>query len=736
MARTKNRGLVYLRRSTEKQEISLPSQLDWALASARQHGVPLDVDAADLAYMQAHHLHVHKALRLDDGISGSDLNRPGFLAVIEDALADRSISHLFIYKRDRFARPGDAIPMVQVEKRLLEAGITLVFSEGLSLPYPAGQQDIARDIGLLFGYYQGGEELRKHAERVLGFQLRLAEQGFRTGGNAPYGFIRVLVDAAGTILETLPPGKRVQQAGCHVRVVPHDPAKIAVWLQILELKEKGWGVKRIASFLNDCGIPSPDAGRTRTDQGVKHRVTGKWNHNTVAELCRNPMILGIQRYGKRSEGTIRRLGAEGPRLLDDKDRHENGTTRIIFNDPSLQVRKQVGESQFEAERWAAIQEQMDERGRRQAGVRRAKDPARYPLACRLIDLTDGCGSILYGRSHSGRFVYTCGRYMRTSGAACASNQVDAEAMLRFTLKTLKQLVERHGNRDKLRQKLLERARREEAAQTGHPIARELAGLRLRLTEVEDALQTAKRRMAREKDDVRYEALAEEFDRLNEEQQQLTSAIGACEAQRTMSPAASAEQAAEAALGLLDDVTRVTTEPSARAEVNPLLQRLGVWIGLRFGTEIKGKKRKVQKLRSGRMTFGDRALPVPLFGKDYIEGGPYGCACDPPTLPESSNPEGFTGDVFREDGEADSEIAEGGDRPSPSAAHGPCDPVPPMESQPEGISITKVSRGDWIRTSDLLNPIYGGKSQILGIPLLTRSIIRRKRRISMGLLRVC
>ena len=42
---------------------------------------------------------------------------------------------------------------------------------------------------------------------------------------------------------------------------------------------------------------------------------------------------------------------------------------------------------------------------------------------------------------------------------CNSNQVDAEAMLRFTLKTLKQMVDRNGNREKLRQKLMERARR-------------------------------------------------------------------------------------------------------------------------------------------------------------------------------------------------------------------------------------------------------------------------------------
>jgi hypothetical protein len=50
--------------------------------------------------------------------------------------------------------------------------------------------------------------------------------------------------------------------------------------------------------------------------------------------------------------------------------------------------------------------------------------------------------------------------MYTPLAFKASKQVDGEAMLRFTLKTLKQLIDRHGNREKLRLKLLQRARRE------------------------------------------------------------------------------------------------------------------------------------------------------------------------------------------------------------------------------------------------------------------------------------
>src|SRR3954451_14458660 len=52
-------------------------------------------DADRVAVFQALRLHRHKGLRLDDGVTGADLTRPGFRAVIDDALADRRVSHVF-----------------------------------------------------------------------------------------------------------------------------------------------------------------------------------------------------------------------------------------------------------------------------------------------------------------------------------------------------------------------------------------------------------------------------------------------------------------------------------------------------------------------------------------------------------------------------------------------------------------------------------------------------------------
>ena len=130
-------------------------------------------------------------------------------------------------------------------------------------------------------------------------------------------------------------------------------------------------------------------------------------------------------------------------------------------------------------------------------------------------------------------------------------------------------------------------------------------------------------MAREGDDNLYDALKRQYN-AGYEGAAVEDAIRRLEAERTTAETQLPEAQAEAALALLDDVTRVTSDAAARAEVNPLLNGWGCAFGLTFGSAVKGKKRVVQRLVSGRMVFGDGHLPVPLFGKDNVEDGPHGC----------------------------------------------------------------------------------------------------------------
>jgi DNA invertase Pin-like site-specific DNA recombinase len=154
--RTKNCGLIYLRRSGKRQETSLITQLEWAIAKAKELGIRIDATPADLEHMRENHLHARKSIRLDDGITGSDPNRPGLTALNRDAVSDRSISHILIFRRDRYSRPEDAVDAVQMEKELLRAGVSLVFSTKTVLPGERGQRDLARDIDALLEYNESG----------------------------------------------------------------------------------------------------------------------------------------------------------------------------------------------------------------------------------------------------------------------------------------------------------------------------------------------------------------------------------------------------------------------------------------------------------------------------------------------------------------------------------------------------------------------------------------------------
>src|SRR5262249_26554845 len=158
----------------------------------------------------------------------------------------------------------------------------------------------------------------------------------------------------------------------------------------------------------------------------------------------------------------------------------------------------------------------------------------------------------------------------------------------------------NGRRDKLRQKLLERARRQFQEPVIDLRAVEMARLGTRRTELQAALSTIEYRMARERDDNLYAALARQHEAARTGLFELDTAIRKAEAMQPTTVTGGPEEQAEAALALLDDVLRIANDPAARADINPLLGRLGLRIGLAFRPIVKGKKRMVQRLASGRL----------------------------------------------------------------------------------------------------------------------------------------
>ena len=353
---------------------------------------------------------------------------------------------------------------------------------------------------------------------------------------------------------------------------------------------------------------------------------------------------------------------------------------MIMNDPSLYITSSLpGEPQFDLDRWDKIQAEILKRSKGQRGIPHVQYPGRYPLASRIIDLTDGCMSILYGHKYGKRLAYTCGKYMATSGAKCENNTVDAEAMLSFTLGTLEEVIDRLGVREKLRQRLIERAARE---QPEDPLRlqqeQQRAQLQATITQLEKNLGAAQRNYAIEENPKIKQMVYKQMVQIEGELTEASAKLDAIPEPKVVIRK-SPEEEADRALNLLDDIQQIVRDPAARAEILPLLQRLGLKVGLQFVDAVK-TTRHVRHLAGGMIVFDDANFPT--------KGG---------TDPTSDSPAGNTPPNSGDTRLQPCRCEDRKDRnPKTENSDGKCMPPEVFRSETcpkEGVSFTKDSRGD-------------------------------------------
>ncbi|MCY2924494.1 MAG: recombinase family protein, partial [Planctomycetota bacterium] len=466
-------------------------------------------------------------------------------------------------------------------------------------------------------------------------------------------FVRVLVRADGEPIRELTDGEKVRMSGCHVRIKPKDKEKIGVWLRILGLRKEGWGYKRIANLLTEEGIPSPDAGRARKDNGVSHVIQGPWPHNTIKSLCENEAIIGNLVWGIRSEGTHRRIGADGPRLLDAADRNVENLAKIVVNQKELHVRASAGYTAlYDPGEFATIQELNAQRGQNQRGQTRSTDPYRYVLACRVNDMA--CGYPMYGMARGGKQKYVCGLYHKHAGS-CDHNTVAADDLLRVVLRKLLSAMRREGRLEDLRRELLNLATAESAP---NKAGEDKERVRAEIKALEQQRDAATRNMTLAEDAEVSAAMQQEFKRINAQLAAKERELAELRS-REPKPATSVGEQVEAAMALLGDMERLV-EVAKGPELMRLFDVLNLQVWLKFDKALCGN-RKLNKLTHGVLTTGDAPWPIEKY--KGLRGVPSGTS------------------------KADTGKKQPG---------GSSDP-------PGSTSCNKVHRGDWTRTSDLLLP---------------------------------
>ena len=218
----------------------------------------------------------------------------------------------------------------------------------------------------------------------------------------------------------------------------------------------------------------------------------------------------------------------------------------------------------------------------------------------------GCGWPMYRQPYLKSFRYMCGLYQQSHGAKCKHNCVDGLLAMRFLLGCVRQRLWSPGLCAKLEQKLRAIAERElgrsqadtvvtakQAARTAVRVKRERTEQNLALAETPD----------------QYRAVAKIFEQLKQQEKALEIEVRQLEGVTRKVQDVDAE--VTTVLPVLECMAELAAGNHDLGGVARLFQQLNARLFLRF-TEGRWKKRIVNKIAGGVVTFGVTPPPVALY----------------------------------------------------------------------------------------------------------------------------
>jgi len=661
----KGRALFYTRDSGGKHETTPGEYVGWAQRQAEQLELDFDGTPETIEAMIRNGQSAVGDLFLDFGVPGNILSRKGLDALLKTVLDDHDVSHVFTPRRNRLARPDHPMDGVKLEDALRRKGITLVFMDKTLAPMRRGKRpDIAELIVAAVDYDRSSEDRRELAQKVLYGQLRLAKMGFSTGGRPPFGFRRWLVKEDGTSVRELVEGEYVKRHGHHVVWLPGPEDEWAVIRRILRMLETT-PAAQVARVLTAEGVRSPDSDRYRTDNGVRHRTSGVWHQTTIVGIARNPLLVALVEYGRRSMGDQLRCTPDGPRELADADfRTDENKPKVIINPDENRI---IAPARFEApvdpERHRCLLAKLDQRAGTQRGKPRSRDPNVNPLGGRVFDMN--CGWPLYRQPYGNTYRYLCGLYQQSHGAQCAHNYVDGQTATRFLLSCVRQRALSPQRLQRLESRIRQLAA---ADQQDIRLEQTIGQTRAQLLEVETERDRVAQNLARAKNDEQYQAIEAIFDQLAQQAKSLRAEIAGMESQT--GAVAEADSAVDIAMQIVRQLTELAGNAENLAAPRQIFDMLNARLFLGFHP-VQGRKRTLNKICRGVVTFGDAKPAVEIYNgptsRKKIKG------------PATSSAPGL------------------GDRQLPSP------PKSCVDSGKEDKSLGNVGRGERIRTFDFLLP---------------------------------
>ena len=428
-----SRAVGYVRRSTDRQEQSIPDQKKALEAYAAEHGLRL------------------VKFYIDDAISGtSTLGRQAFQQMIGDA---ESPTHRFdiivVYDVKRFGRIDND-----------EAGYYryILRTHGVEVRYVSENfnGDTTDDLLRPVKQWQARQESRDLSKVTIRGLLSKSDTGFWMGGTPPYGYdlryenadgkflfvlcympdgSKQLLDEKRTLVRTLARGESLSiSKRDHARLVPSDPKRVKIIKRLFKMyAEQGKGYRSLADTLNQEGIPTP--------RGPKwsHIYTGLWTDSTIRSILVNPSYAGDMVWNRRTDARFHRISkrqavdresVHGARLVPNqkedwivvRDAHPPLISRRLFeqarqrleNHPkSVEQRQRISKLNTHGKTWNGQRSRFILSGLMKCSL----------CGCRYQGVTRVKGKKQLDGTRVRTYYYGCGGYITKGKKVCEMNPI-------------------------------------------------------------------------------------------------------------------------------------------------------------------------------------------------------------------------------------------------------------------------------------------------------------------------
>jgi len=444
--RGRNLAVGYVRRSTDRQEHSIPDQKKALESYVVEHGLRL------VKYY------------VDDAISGtSTLRRRAFQQMMQDAQKpSRPFGCVVVYDIKRFGRIDND-----------EAGYYrhLLRTHGVEVRYVSenfngdSTDDLLRPVKQ-WQARQESKDLSKVTIRGLLSKMEYQGGGWWMGGTPPLGYdlkyesadrkflfivrsmsdgSKQIINSKGKLLRTLIRGESLNiSKRDQAKLVPSSPERVRIIEQIFDMYTKeGKGFRAIADTLNRKKIPTPRGPQW------SYIYSGQWTVTTIRAILVNPIYVGDMVWNRRTDGRFHKI-----RNRQAVERENIHGSRLVPNDETewmvvrnahapLISRRMFKQARERREGKAASEQQRGQsKTRNMHGKTWTGQRSRFILSglmrcgqCghRYQGVTRQKGKKRKDGTRAKNFYYGCGGHITKGNAVCRMNPVPKKELESFVI---------------------------------------------------------------------------------------------------------------------------------------------------------------------------------------------------------------------------------------------------------------------------------------------------------------